>query len=777
MAKVQDITTTSVYKDIVEQDKPDTLDEIIGIAGVVKDVINDPVTKNLENLKAKGIFDKSLMSSRLKQFKNNQAELERIDSEFGGSTYNYANSRNKKAIEQAILQYYNLDPNTKFTLGNPDMVYGDVLKNMNEKSVNSIEKLRAAKASLGVSGVNMNEIGTYLDEKHAAAFKNLQDEFKITGGDIIRNLFGTAPYNKASSQQMEDYISKQAYTKNFTEVENVNNTYRTLFNFDPTAASEFEEIIKNADLRFNVESKASGIIKETTTADEKGRKRTGTYRNVETSYTDNKGVKTVDTQKVIVDQGELIDINMETHNLMQRKLFEGPGMEEYFKKVNEGFSPKAAFDSIPRKYKKSLDERTKEALYVENFKDMQTGFEKHQELYYFTGTDNVFGGKDLETLKPEVKNWEDYSQNPKLYLEQNEGKVPPRPSYYYKNVAEWARGELDIGMAEQVPFPEDNANTSANSYILNSDLDDSREYQSFVNNPNIVARNMNDIFDGDAANKISKLESEFDNGIKTNFVKGSSVYVNPNSDFVTTEELMQIGLEDKIPAGSYKVGYDVKTDTLQLVNIDEPQITEPTEPVEQPITEEGIYDTLLKVPGLGDAAETIFGTKLNSYEQLVIAGGGGVATFKAGQAALPATAKRVGMSILNNPKNKDAIKVVTDVTQKVNQTNYGFKTKSAFNSWKSKLTPFQQSVFKSVSKSGKTINPTLLAKNYIPNTTVVRVPVTGLKTLGSLAKNILWKGALGKATTIATIGSLLYNQLGLDDEDTEAEVQKIKDSQ
>lgn len=269
MAKVQDITTTSVYKDIVEQDKPDTLDEIIGIAGVVKDVINDPVTKNLENLKAKGIFDKSLMSSRLKQFKNNQAELERIDSEFGGSTYNYANSRNKKAIEQAILQYYNLDPNTKFTLGNPDMVYGDVLKNMNEKSVNSIEKLRAAKASLAVSGVDMNEIGTYLDEKHAAAFKNLQDEFKITGGDIIRNLFGTAPYNKASSQQMEDYISKQAYTKNFTEVENVNNTYRTLFNFDPTAASEFEEIIKNADLRFNVESKASGIIKETTTADEK----------------------------------------------------------------------------------------------------------------------------------------------------------------------------------------------------------------------------------------------------------------------------------------------------------------------------------------------------------------------------------------------------------------------------------------------------------------------------------------------------------------------------
>ena len=177
MAKVQDITTTQVYKDVVEQDKPDTLDEIIGIAGVVKDVINDPVTKNLTNLQEKGIFDKALMSSRLKQFKTNQAELERIDSEFGGSVYNYANARNKKAIEQSIAQYYNIGPDIKFTIGNPDMVYGEILENMNKKSVEAIENLRTAKDSLGVSGVNMDDVGTYLDEKHAAAFKDLQEEF------------------------------------------------------------------------------------------------------------------------------------------------------------------------------------------------------------------------------------------------------------------------------------------------------------------------------------------------------------------------------------------------------------------------------------------------------------------------------------------------------------------------------------------------------------------------------------------------------------------------
>ena len=778
MAKVQDITTTQVYKDVVERDKPDTLDEIIGIAGVVKAVINDPVTKNLTNLQEKGIFDKALMSSRLKQFKTNQAELERIDSEFGGSVYNYANARNKKAIEQAIAQYYNIGPDVKFTIGNPDMVYGEILENMNKKSVEAIEKLRASQATLGVSGVNVDDVGTYLDEKHAAAFKDLQEQFTITGTDIMRQLFGKSPYNRASIDEMKDYISKQAYSKEFTDIENVNNTYRTLFNFDPTAAAEFEQIIKNADLRFNVESKASAIKTETTRPNEKGRRRTQTYRNIETSYTDNKGVLTVDTQKVIVDAGELIDINMETNDLMQKMIFPGKGMEEYFKKIADGFSPKAAFDSLPRQYKKSMDDRTKEALYNQNFEKILTGFEKHKENYYFEGPENPFGGKSIEKLKPEVENWENYQKNPQRYLEENKGVVPPKPFYYYKNAEEWAKDTFNIGPAKKTPMPEDNVNASANSYVLNSFLDDSQEYQAFVNDNNIVRENMRQIFDGDLS-QIDKLAEKFDNGIKTDFVKGSSVYVNPNSPFVTPQQLIEIGLEGKVPDGDkkdkYKVGFDVKSNTLQLVNMSGEQVQQPKgeEEDEEPITEKGIYDTLLEVPGLGGSLDFVFGTELDPNDKLLIAGVGGAAVYAGGKNP---TKRRLGMSLLNNPKNKGAIKVVTDVTQKVNQANYGFKNKAAFNAWKKKLTPFQLAVFESVSKSGKSVNPSLLAKNYIPKTAVVRVPYGGLKTIGNLAKNILFRNPY---VTVAAIGLSLVNSLinYLTEEDLDVEIQKIRDAQ
>lgn len=782
MAKVQDITTTQVYKDVVER-KPDTLDEIIGVAGVVKDVINDPVTKNLTNLQEKGIFDKALMSSRLKQFKANQKELERIESEFGGSVYNYANARNKKAIEQSIAQHYNIGEDVKFTIGNPDMVYGEILENMNKKSVEAIEKLTASQAALGVSGVDLKDVGTYLDEKHAAAFKDLQEQFTITGTDIMRQLFGKTPYNRASIDEMKGYISKQAYSKEFTDIESVNNTYRTLFNFDPTSAAEFEEIIKNADLRFNVESKASPIKTETTRPDEKGRRRTQTYRNINTSYTNSKGVLTVDTQKVIVNAGELIDINMETNDVYQMMIFSGKGMEAYFKKIDDGFSPKAAYDSLPRQYKKPMGARKKEELYNRNFEKIKDGFEKHKENYYFTGDTNIIGAKEVESLKPEVVNWEKYQDNPEKYLQENQGKVPPRPFYYYKNVEEWAKDTLNIGPAK-APMSNDNINASANSYVLNSFLDDSQEYQTFANNDNIVRQNMRQIFDGDLS-QIDKLEKRFDNGITSDFVKGSSVYVNPNSPDVTPQQLMQIGLEDKIPDGNYKIGFDVKSNTLQLVNMSGEQVQQPPEVEEtvetQPITEEGVYQTLLKVPGLGNTAEIVFGTELELNDKLLISGVGGFTTYRAletvakSEKVRSTTAKRIGMSLLNNAKNKDAIKVVTDVTQKVNQANYGFKTKAAFNAWKRKLTPFQLSVFESVGKSGKTINPTVLAKNFVPKSTVVRVPAAGLRTLGNLAKNILWKGTVARVATGATILNAIWNWVNK--EDTEAEAEKIKDSQ
>lgn len=775
MAKVQDITTTQVYRDIVERDKPDTLDEIIGIAGVVKEVINDPVTKNLTNLQEKGIFDKALMSSRLKQFKANQTELERIESEFGGSVYNYANARNKKAIEQAIAQRYNVGPDVKFTIGNPDMVYGEILENMNKKSVEAIEKLQASQASLGVSGVDMDDIGTYLDEKHAAAFKNLQEEFTITGSEIIGQLFGKSPYNRASIDEMKDYISKQAYTKEFTKIEDVNNTYRTLFNFDPTVAAEFEEIIKNADLRFNVESKASPI-KTRTIKGPKGNDIIETYKTIDTQYTDNKGVLQVESNEIVLTS-ETQEFSLEGHNLMQKLILGDSGLQEYFRLVEEeGYSPRRAFDRLPRKYKKSMSDLNKEALYNDQFNNIATAFKDYKDLNYYEGTMGGQFGTTTLTIKKEVQEYLDYLKNPTQYKKENDNKVPPKPSYFYKNIEEFARGEYDIGPVKS-ELSENNINTSANSYILNDSLSDNIRYQNFVGNPLVMGQNLNDIFEGDVAEKIEELNLKFDNGIKTNFVKGSSVYVNPNEPDVTPEELIELGLDDTLPAGNYKLGYDIKTDTLQLVSMSGEQVQQPPEVEEtvetQPITEEGVYDTLLEVPGLGDTAEFVFGTKLNTNDKLLIAGIGGSAVYAGG---VNPTKRRLGMALLNNAKNKDAIKAVTDVTQKVNQANYGFKTKSAFNSWKSKLTPFQQAVFKSVSKTGKTINPSLLATNYIPKTAVVRVPVTGIKTLGSLAKNILFRNPY---VTLAATGLTIANSVlnFLNEEDTEAEAETIKDSQ
>lgn len=760
MAKVQDITTTSTYKDIIEKDKPDAFDEIIGVAGLVKEIVNDPVTKNLENLKTKGIFDKALMATRLKKYKNNQAELARIDSEFNGSVYNYVNAKNKKAFDDAILQYYNIDPESEFRVGNPDVVYGDLLKEMNEKGVAAINKIRSAQDSLGVSGVNLDDINTYLDEKHAAAFTDLQENFRISGMDIMRNLFGTSPYNRASEQDMQEYIKNQAYTKEFSEVESINRTFRTLFNFDPSVAADFEEIVKKADLRFDVETTTGPITKVTSGMNEKGRRTEDTVRYVTTTYTNKNGVTVSDSQKVVVERGEMLDINEQTHNLMQQKLFPGEGMKLYFTKIDEGFSPKAAFEAVPDKYKKTLTELQREALYNENFEKIMQGFETHKENYYFTGTTNMIGSKDVDSLKPEVANWEAYIAAPQRYLEENEGVIPPKPTYYYANAEEWARGELNIGPAKRIPVPEDNMNPNANSFVLDENLATNSKYQNYIGNLNWVKENLNEIFDGDIVNKTEQLEKNFDAGVTTDFVKGTSVYIKPGTPAVTLQQLIDLGLNEVLPEGNYQIGYDVKTEKLQLVK---------TEPMDISTMDEGekvddkqtFLQEVNDLPVVGTITEGLLGDTLEPGEKIFLAAGGTGIVYKAGKESVKLGKRQLGKIIMNDPKTKQVMVEILEERAKKGE-RFGFGNNRQYRNWFNKQTPLRQAAIQAMSANGKSINPKVLAEKLIPKMGAIKF-ASNIKGFAKGTFTDLRKALFGSKvrtlTTLASLGLPIYNAI------------------
>ena len=756
MAKVQDITTTSTYKDIIEKDKPDAFDEIIGVAGLVKEIVNDPVTKNLENLKTKGIFDKALMATRLKKYKNNQAELARIDSEFNGSVYNYVNAKNKKAFDDAILQYYNIDPESEFRVGNPDVVYGDFLKEMNEKGVAAINKIRSAQDSLGVSGVNLDKIDTYLDEKHAAAFTDLQENFRISGMDIMRNLFGTSPYNRTSEQDMQEYIKNQAYTKEFSEVESINRTFRTLFNFDPSVAADFEEIVKKADLRFDVETTTGPLTKVTSGMDEKGRRTEDTVRYVTTTYTNKNGVTVSDSQKVVVERGEMLNINEETHNLMQQKLFPGEGMKLYFTKIDEGFSPKAAFEAVPDKYKKTLTELQREALYNENFEKIMEGFETHKENYYFTGADNVFGGKDVDSLKPEVAKWESYIAAPQKYLEENEGVIPTKPTYYYANAEEWARGELNIGPAERVPVPKENMNPDANSFVLDESLATNSKYQNYIRNVNWVKENLNEIFDGDIVNKTEQLEKNFDSGVTTDFVKGTSVYIKPGTPAVTLQQLIDLGLNEVLPEGNYQIGYDVKTEKLQLVKT-EPIATGSMDEVEKVDDKQTFLQEVNDLPVVGNITEGLLGDTLEPGEKIFLAAGGTGIVYTAGKGGVKLGKRQLGKIIMNDPKTKQVMVEILEERAKKGE-RFGFGNNRQYRNWFNKQTPLRQAAIQAMSANGKSINPKLLAEKLIPKMGAIKF-VSNVKGFGKGIGKALFGSKIRAVTTLATLGLPIYNAI------------------
>ena len=340
MAKVQDITSTDTYKNVVlkEKAKPNRVDDLIQLGKIGKELINNNISKNLNNLNNKGIFDKALMTTRLKTLNSNKKELDRINSEYNGSVFNYVNATNKKRLDQTILSYYNLEPGSAFKVGNPDVVYGDYLKQLNKEGVEKINNLRKDMENVGLA--DLDNVKTYVDDTHANAFTDLQSNFKVRGADIISSLFGGDPYSNANSKDLKEYVNKQAYTKKFSEVEDINNTFRALFSEDPALATNFEDIVKKADIRQGIKTTTSGISDELSDFGPKGRQTKAKVQYITHSWTDKLGKNQTSREKIIVQAGRIVPLSIENQSLYGALIKEGQGQKVFNEAIEDGFSYK-----------------------------------------------------------------------------------------------------------------------------------------------------------------------------------------------------------------------------------------------------------------------------------------------------------------------------------------------------------------------------------------------------------------------------------------------------
>ena len=772
MAKVQDITSTDTYKNVVlkEKAKPNRLDDLIKLGKVGKELINNNISKNLNNLNNKGIFDKALMTTRLKTLNNNKKELDKINSEYNGSVFNYVNATNKKRLDQTILSYYNLEPGSAFKVGNPDVVYGDYLKQLNKEGVEKINNLRKDMENVGLA--DLDNVQTYVDDTHANAFTDLQSNFKVRGVDIISSLFGGDPYSNANSKDLKEYVNKQAYTKKFSEVEDINNTFRALFSEDPALASNFEDIVKKADIRQGIKTDTSGISDELSDFGPKGRQTKTKVQYITHTWTDKLGKTQTSREKIIVQSGRIVPLSIENQSLYGALIKEGQGQKVFNEAVEDGFSYKAAYEKVPSAFKKTSGTIRNENILEKNRETLIEAYEDYKEnTYYETKKDSVTL-EETSKLRPDLE----------AFLADTEGEVK-KPAYYLPTFNSFIKNQYPT-LAPTIDINPENIKAESKSYVLDENLTTtSGIYTKFIDNPNEVGKVRDFIFNNEL-NKLEQLQDDYKNGITTELVSGTSIYINKNIKPLTMKQLQDLGLDEVLPKpkegeAGYRLGYNINTDKLELLA---------SSPIEDTrgssiLTGEEIAEadksginldnnetrTMLQkindIPVVGSVTETLIGDTLEVGDKFVLGAIGlstGVITVKQGSKL---TAPAIGNYLFNTKAVQTFSKEI--ISKRKKGKLFGFTSQAGYTKYVNSLPAWKQSLISSMSASGKSFDRLKFAKGILPKLGAVKV----LKNVGKKGGKFLFGTKIAAATSLLGLTGAAYNAL-LDQPEEETNTDK-----
>ena len=772
MAKVQDITSTDTYKNVVlkEKAKPNRVDDLIQLGKIGKELINNNISKNLNNLNNKGIFDKALMTTRLKTLNSNKKELDKINSEYNGSVFNYVNATNKKRLDQTILSYYNLEPGSAFKVGNPDVVYGDYLKQLNKEGVEKINNLRKDMENVGLA--DLDNVKTYVDDTHANAFTDLQSNFKVRGADIISSLFGGDPYSNANSKDLKEYVNKQAYTKKFSEVEDINNTFRALFSEDPALATNFEDIVKKADIRQGIKTTTSGISDELSDFGPKGRQTKAKVQYITHSWTDKLGKNQTSREKIIVQAGRIVPLSIENQSLYGALIKEGQGQKVFNEAIEDGFSYKAAYEEVPSAFKKTSGTIRNENILEKNRETLIKAYEDYKEnTYYETSKDSVTL-QETSKLKPDLE----------AFLADTEGEVK-KPAYYLPTFNSFIKNQYPT-LAPTIDINPENIKAESKSYVLDENLTTtSGIYTEFIDNPNEVGKVRDFIFNNEL-NKLEQLQDDYKNGITTELVSGTSIYIDKNKKPLTMKQLQDLGLDEVLPTPKeneigYRLGYNINTDKLELLA---------SSPIEDTsgssiLTREEIDEadksgvnldnnetrTMLQkindIPVVGSVTETLVGDTLEVGDKFVLGAVGlstGVITVKQGSKL---TAPAIGNYLFNTKAVQTFSKEI--ISKRKKGKLFGFTSQAGYTKYVNSLPAWKQSLISSMSASGKSFDRLKFAKGILPKLGAVKV----LKNVGKKGGKFLFGTKIAAATSLLSLGTVAYNAL-LDQPEEETNTDK-----
>lgn len=706
----KDITKSKVFKQATGQDKK-PIDEFLEGAVKIKKFGSDRVADNLKILEEEKVFDIQNTKNQLLQL-NKFSELEKdLQDNFGGDLEAFSMAKAKELLDQRALINFPVGDTekSKLTITHPDEAYGPTLiDSANAYKTNFVE----LRKKLGEAGIpytaEVNKQGEFIDEAYQNIFNQVSraNNFNVLKG--MGSLFRGQGLNYASAEDLKRSYNKNIANSKLSDIEDLNNQFKAIYNFDAELGDRISKVVKNADIRKDVQI-TFGDIKQRTIVDDKGQERIQNYRIMTTQFTDKNGdPQIIDVEK---DLGEdpfkekLSDIPTQMLYAGFLKNVEVNGknaLDEYNSLLADGYTPRYAYEALDPQFKKSYSEIEFDNFYKLNQDTILDAFQKYQEDYYMVASPT--GGF---VMKQEVSNY--FS-----------GKGP-KPKYVYANARDFAASLIDVKTA----INKENI-IGGTVAVLDYGLSSGADWQEYMNS----FQGMKDIRalkDGVVPNEafIEELKDEFRRGDRTRVDNFGNYFPTTGITGLNPQQLQEMGLGSTFK-NTQQLGYNVNRDTLVMRNYGQGLPTETPPPAE----ETTIGDTAKAV--FDFAKDFVIGEELSWDDALWLVPGAGIAV-NLGRRAITKGFTTIAPRIL---KSKDTQKAISELNKIQNRTRkvqvktkrkaksgpnkgkmievpvkgkfktvpsgnpqyFNFKTQAQFDNWFKGLDPLKQALVKSMRK-------------------------------------------------------------------------------
>lgn len=569
MAKAEDITKSEVYQRVVQDQikKPSKFEQVIDIFGQFKNLVDNKVSSNIENLQGKGVFDKTRAVSFLEKIDGINQKYEDIDNNYGGSTKAYARAELKKNYNAELTSRIPagvMKDNSILNISRPDAFYGEDFERQVTERAKIYDDNRltfrqvAEKYNTGEGGAE--ELVSQLEN-------DLKRATKVTGLDLITN-FGNKDYYKTAftgEGLLEKIESDNIYEKDISTIDSVNAKFKSLYRDSPAAAAKFEELVK--DIRIDEEKT---VIKTSINEEERedpvtGQKKIVTVADFITTYFDANGKKQTQITRELVPGASTKNIETDLNNrYIYEAALKSKAHLEYNNYLQKGYTPRKAFEIISSDNKKSYTQINNEKLREQVMPNILEAFEKHKKAFYFKETADTGLFKTTQ-LKEDVEKYIEYIQTGS-YEGKDKGKNPPvKPAFYYDNVEEFIADNYPqyakFNEVSKISF-----NLDSGGLILNSSLDDSPKFKRTFEEFSQPGK----AYDMLIRRIVPDVSVDPKTLPRENFIKNSNVYVNPDtvaySGKVLNDELRTLKFN---PKESYNIGYNFDNNTLEAISTGE----------------------------------------------------------------------------------------------------------------------------------------------------------------------------------------------------------------